>query len=1289
MCHFRYSLLSVLFFLFGLNNISAQVTGVDFLLEYSIDSCSYIASIIVVEGNAIAPNQRAQFNSSYTVVVPFGSSLVVESSINPKLNNLISGNGTVPITWAISNFVEGPPVTPDLSYFTVIPDISVASFHNNTFLGDTIKLFSFSIDPLMDCGDEVRLFINGSDPNSSQMPSGLDYSCGFELGNDGQDYVGNRDIIGPPKPEVEFSIDCSSGVTIVSTPLDSLICSDQLPYTYMWSGPGGFSSNDENPILPANPVSGTYCATIVDNFGCDTIICEFLDVQVAPPINETLCSTDPYDLIYASGGSGNWVFDPSSNTTGASIGSSSNGTATVTFTAAATGLYSFIFENSGCGGTAIITIMPASSEPNVMDDGPKCPGEITTITADPIGGATYNWNNEGPQGNNTYQVGGPGLVSLEVIVGGCPSSTMIDVMYLDTPGTPTLDVNTPVCEGDMVNFTATNVTGAVNTSYQWQQLPSGNAWNEQNPSIPSVIASDDGTYQVIVTIDGCESAPTTVVLTVDNKPTTPIIDPIDDVCEGETIQFNTNASAATYTWTQQPPGGNILSGQSPSITGATAADAGTYILVINDGGCDSEPASVIVNVIDKPETPIIDATSPVCVGQEIQFTSTMISGATYAWFLDGTPIFNTQNHTISMAALSDAGTYTVIATVNGCDSDPATTIVVVNNTSAAPPATIESPVCAGNNVDFSTDMVPGATYTWTNATCPNSPIVSNDAAFTVNNIDENCAGTWELTVDLAGCISDPGMATLNINATPDEPLPTSNTDLCVGDDLMLFANETADVYEWYFGGFFISGDQNPIITGVTTVDAGTYSLIVLNSSCESEAGETVVVINEKPDVPDVSSNGPICTNEDIELFTSVIADSYTWTGPTNIEMTDKDPVYTGSAAIEGTYTLAVTIDGCESDPASINVMSNPTPSVPDIGANGPLCTGMNLQLSTDPVPGNVEYCWTGPDGFTSGLQNPFLGDVTIDADGIYQLIVKVDDCPSLQVSINVDIYQSPETPTASVNPICKGDDIQLMSSANPSLGHTWTYIGLGTNSPWSSIEANPTITDADAFAHNGEYVLVVTENGCPSDPDTVLVTVIELAEPTTGTYGPFCIDADPVTLTGSPVGIFTGDGVNVAGDMFDPNDAGAGTHQLTLTVTDGNGCAATSTVDVEVHDLPTITLAAIELEICIGESTTITAMGGDTYTWVTLPAGASHTVSPTTTTTYNVTGTDGNGCENTAEITITVNPLPTITLDATELEICVGESTTITAMGGDTYTWITLPNGASHTVSPTTTTTYN
>ena len=56
MCHFRYSLLSVLFFLFGLNNISAQVTGVDFLLEYSIDSCSYIASIIVVEGNAIAPS---------------------------------------------------------------------------------------------------------------------------------------------------------------------------------------------------------------------------------------------------------------------------------------------------------------------------------------------------------------------------------------------------------------------------------------------------------------------------------------------------------------------------------------------------------------------------------------------------------------------------------------------------------------------------------------------------------------------------------------------------------------------------------------------------------------------------------------------------------------------------------------------------------------------------------------------------------------------------------------------------------------------------------------------------------------------------------------------------------------------------------------------------------------------------------------------------------------------------------------------------------------------------------
>ena len=414
MYHLRYPLLCVIFLLFGLNNASSQVYDVDYLIEYNVDSCHFDAKIVIHEGNAISLMDRSQFNSTYTFVIPAGSTLTITGSYEPKI--LAFPNPVIPTEWAISNSLDGPAITPDLKYVSVIPEIDPLSVYGNLLEGDTVTIFGFTVDNLDMCGEEVRLFENGVDPEPIDL-NFQDYSNGFTMGSPNQIYHQNLEQINPPKPEVDFSIDCSGDVTIIALPDSSKICVDQLPYSYTWDGPGGFFSTDTNPIVPTGTGSGIYCATIVDNFGCDTIICEFLDVSVPEMITETLCGTDDYNLIFTAGGIGNWVFDPSSNTTGATIGSSSNGTATVTFTVLATGLYSFVFENSGCGGTAEITIMPSSSEPNVITDGPKCPGEITTLTADPISGATYNWNSEGAQGINTYQVGGPGMVSLEVIVG--------------------------------------------------------------------------------------------------------------------------------------------------------------------------------------------------------------------------------------------------------------------------------------------------------------------------------------------------------------------------------------------------------------------------------------------------------------------------------------------------------------------------------------------------------------------------------------------------------------------------------------------------------------------------------------------------------------------------------------------------------------------------------------------------------------------------------------------------------------------------------------------------------
>ena len=117
--------------------------------------------------------------------------------------------------------------------------------------------------------------------------------------------------------------------------------------------------------------------------------------------------------------------------------------------------------------------------------------------------------------------------------------------------------------------------------------------------------------------------------------------------------------------------------------------------------------------------------------------------------------------------------------------------------------------------------------------------------------------------------------------------------------------------------------------------------------------------------------------------------------------------------------------------------------------------------------------------------------------------------------------------------------------------------------------------------------------------------------------------------------------------------------------------------------------AGLDQSICDGEQATISASGANTYTWDNmLGSGQSFIVSPSTTTTYTVTGTDGNGCENTDQVTITVNPLPNVDAGLDQ-SICDGEQATISASGANTYTWDNmLGAGQSFDVSPSTTTTY-
>ncbi|MDG1378813.1 MAG: T9SS type A sorting domain-containing protein [Flavobacteriaceae bacterium] len=135
-----------------------------------------------------------------------------------------------------------------------------------------------------------------------------------------------------------------------------------------------------------------------------------------------------------------------------------------------------------------------------------------------------------------------------------------------------------------------------------------------------------------------------------------------------------------------------------------------------------------------------------------------------------------------------------------------------------------------------------------------------------------------------------------------------------------------------------------------------------------------------------------------------------------------------------------------------------------------------------------------------------------------------------------------------------------------------------------------------------------------------------------------------------------------------------------------NGCSDTDEVVVFVNDVPTAN-AGDDVVLNEGESTLLTATGGDSYLWSTGATTSSITVSPDSDTTYTVTVTL-NGCESTDQVTVFINA--SVNADAGEdVIICLGSSTILTATGGSSYQWNTGETTQSIEVSPEMTTTYS
>ncbi|WP_343748495.1 gliding motility-associated C-terminal domain-containing protein [Fluviicola sp.] len=542
----------------------------------------------------------------------------------------------------------------------------------------------------------------------------------------------------------------------------------------------------------------------------------------------------------------------------------------------------------------------------------------------------------------------------------------------------------------------------------------------------------------------------------------------------------------------------------------------------------------------------------------------------------------------------------------------------------------------------------------------------------VNN--KATCSTWQQGYGIVGIQNPAGTAGIvapNRNATPAWTVTTP--------EAWRFTPDGAPIYsvEWFQG-------TNSVGTGNTVTVCPTapttYTAQVTYTACD---GTTIVktddvLVSPDPSTPSanqIATNPTSCTGNtgSFEVQGSGGAGNYQYSID-NGATWQSSGVFSGLAA--GTYTVLVQDgNGCQ---GSISVTVTQTSSIDltlasstNVTCNG----GSNGSAVTSVSGGTAPYSYT----LNSG-NNQTSGTYSGLAAGTY--VIQVTDAGGCTDSQSVTITEpSPVTVSyvSSTNASCSGSDGSMTVSGSGGTG-TLNYSLNGG--------AQQTGTVFNNLAA-GTYTIQATDaNGCSATASGTVGSVNNLTALLIDNENVSChgLSDGSVQLGGtgapSPYTYSLVGGPSQTSNTF--TGLAAGTYDY--VVTSGNNCHDTVSVTITEPTAITVTTNT-PLSACAGGSVTMTASasggaGSFVYSWSnSLPNGQTNTVSPASTTTYQVTATDGNNCTASASIVVTIHQDPNIGAGSDQT-ICLGTSVSLSGSGGTSYSWNGgISNGVSFTPS--------
>ncbi len=384
--------------------------------------------------------------------------------------------------------------------------------------------------------------------------------------------------------------------------------------------------------------------------------------------------------------------------------------------------------------------------------------------------------------------------------------------------------------------------------------------------------------------------------------------------------------------------------------------------------------------------------------------------------------------------------------------------------------------------------------------------------------------------------------------------------------------------------------------------------------------------------------------------------------PTDID-SDPDDDPNNDGPIEDDDINNTNGDEDDHDPAEIMLITPECMAT----SNSPICAGDDLLLAETSMDGTA-WSWTGPNGFTSAMQNPTVSPAVA---GTY--IVTVTDSNGFTQTCETIVEVSPviNAQGTQVDVLCNGDatgsiDVTVLGGT-PPYTYDWDNDGIGDNDDFADL------TDLTA----GDYNLTITDAiGCTFDLAFTIAEPEALSCASVTPSNLLCFEDASGTLVVTANGGTMPYAYSVNGSPFQPGNtfSGLSAGAYVVTIEDANGCRVTCAEATIIEPVAlSCTAMAMDANDCFTDNGTITATGVDGTTPYSYSIDGVDFTNTTGTFTdlgvglYTIIVRDANGCESTCEAVVNAPEVPICEVVSTTNIACFGESTgeiIVTATGG-------------------------